>query len=119
MHNRARLCPPRQASDAVVIGESLTDIVTTLWGTNEHPGGSPGYVAFGLARLGVSTRLLTSLAKTASQQEPGQSRLTYTRRNQVATVNDPQNAVTSYKYDAAGRQTKADLPGTDRHDLYL
>ena len=22
-------------------------------------------------------------------------------------------------YDAAGRQTKADLPGTDRHDLYL
>lgn len=61
MHNRDRPRLPRQPPDAVVIGESLTDIVTTPWGTNEHPGGSPGNVAFGLARLGVSTGLITAL----------------------------------------------------------
>jgi fructokinase len=47
--------------DVVVIGEALIDVVTTREGTNEHPGGSPANVAYGLARLGVSTGLLTSI----------------------------------------------------------
>ena len=47
--------------DVVVIGEALIDVVTTPEGTNEHPGGSPANVAYGLARLGVSTGLLTSI----------------------------------------------------------
>lgn len=44
--------------------------------------------------------------------------LTYTKRNQIASVKDPQNAITSYKYDAAGRLTKADMPGTDSDVTY-
>jgi fructokinase len=47
--------------DAVVIGEALVDIVRDAGGSREHPGGSPANVAFGLARLGVTTTLLTDL----------------------------------------------------------
>jgi fructokinase len=43
------------------LGEALIDVVTTPEGTNEHPGGSPANVAYGLARLGVSTGLLASI----------------------------------------------------------
>lgn len=50
-----------QVMEAVVIGEALTDIVTTSDGTNEHPGGSPANVAYGLARLGINTGLLTAV----------------------------------------------------------
>ncbi|MFF1253478.1 carbohydrate kinase [Pseudarthrobacter sp. NPDC058329] len=61
MHNNGKPNPPRQVLDVVVIGEALTDVVTTPEGTNEHPGGSPANVAYGLARLGVSTGLLTAV----------------------------------------------------------
>src|SRR5688500_8350132 len=61
MHNNGKPHPPRQALDVVVIGEALIDVVTTPEGTTEHPGGSPANVAYGLARLGVSTGLLTSM----------------------------------------------------------
>jgi fructokinase len=61
MHNNGKPHPPRQVLDVVVIGEALIDVVTTPEGTNEHPGGSPANVAYGLARLGVSTGLLTSM----------------------------------------------------------
>ena len=47
--------------DVVVVGEALVDIVVSPAGTVEHPGGSPGNVAYGLGRLGVGTALLTSL----------------------------------------------------------
>lgn len=53
--------PTQQMLDVVVIGEALTDIVTTSGGTTEHPGGSPANVAYGLGRLGVSTGLLTAV----------------------------------------------------------
>jgi fructokinase len=53
--------PIQQTLDVVVIGEALTDIVTTPGGMTEHPGGSPANVAYGLARLGVSTGLLTAV----------------------------------------------------------
>lgn len=61
MHNNGWPHPPRQVLDVVVIGEALTDVVTTPEGTNEHPGGSPANVAYGVARLGISTGLLTSI----------------------------------------------------------
>jgi len=61
MNNNGKPHPPRQALDVVVIGEALADVVTTPEGTTEHPGGSPANVAYGLARLGVSTGLLTSI----------------------------------------------------------
>lgn len=61
MHNNGLPRPSRQALDVVVIAEALTDVVTTPEGTNEHPGGSPANVAYGMARLGVSTGLLTSI----------------------------------------------------------
>jgi fructokinase len=61
MHYNGKPNPPRQVLDVVVIGEALTDVVTTPGGTVEHPGGSPANVAYGLARLGVSTGLLTAI----------------------------------------------------------
>lgn len=51
---------------ALVIGEALVDVVRQPNGTqNAHPGGSPANVAFGLARLGRTAELLTSLGDDA------------------------------------------------------
>ena len=50
MHNNGKPNLPRQVLDVVVIGKAQADVVTTLEGTNEHPGGSPANVAYGLAR---------------------------------------------------------------------
>ena len=61
MHHNGRPNPPRPMLDVVVMGEALTDVVTTPRGTIEHPGGSPANVAYGLARLGVGTGLLTAV----------------------------------------------------------
>ena len=61
MHNNPKPNPPGRAMDVIDIGEALIDVVTTPEGTYEHPGGSPANVAYGLARLGVRTRLLTSM----------------------------------------------------------
>jgi fructokinase len=61
MHSNSKPDPPGQILDVVVIGEALIDVVTTPEGTTEHPGGSPANVAYGLARLGVPTGLLTSI----------------------------------------------------------
>ncbi|MGX1160205.1 fructokinase [Arthrobacter sp. SLBN-100] len=47
--------------DVIVVGEALVDVVSTSKGRVEHPGGSPANVAYGLARLGVRTSLLTSI----------------------------------------------------------
>jgi fructokinase len=61
MHRDRNAALTQQVLDVIVIGEALTDIVTTPGGTTEHPGGSPSNVAYGLARLGVSTGLLTAV----------------------------------------------------------
>jgi fructokinase len=47
--------------EVIVVGEALIDVVHTGDGVTEHPGGSPANVAYGLARLGVSTGFLTSI----------------------------------------------------------
>ena len=44
MHNKGKPVPPRQALDAVVIGEAHIGIVTTPEGTKGHPGVSPANV---------------------------------------------------------------------------
>jgi fructokinase len=48
-------------SSALVIGEALTDIVSTAGGDEEYPGGSPYNVALTLGRLGDEVSLLTSV----------------------------------------------------------
>lgn len=65
MHDYGKPSPAPKALDAVVIGEALIDIVTTADGTKEHPGGSPANVAYGLARLGINTGLLTAIGDDA------------------------------------------------------
>ncbi|MDQ0662500.1 fructokinase [Arthrobacter ulcerisalmonis] len=65
MYDYRKPNPAPQALDVVVIGEALIDIVTTPDGTNEHPGGSPANVAYGLARLGINTGLLTAIGDDA------------------------------------------------------
>ncbi len=51
---------PITAPRALVVGESLIDVVRRLDGTaDEHPGGSPMNVAIGLGRLGRPVDLLT------------------------------------------------------------
>ena len=46
---------------ALVVGEALIDEVVDGGAVARHPGGSPANVALGLARLGVTTRLHTSV----------------------------------------------------------
>lgn len=54
---------------AVVVGESLVDLVTRSAGQRSaHAGGSPLNVAVGLARLGVSTELATRLSDDSNGQ---------------------------------------------------
>ncbi|MEL5956912.1 carbohydrate kinase [Streptomyces sp. CLV115] len=49
-------------TDLLVIGESVADIVRLPGAADQvHPGGSPANVAYGLARLGHATTLLTQL----------------------------------------------------------
>jgi fructokinase len=56
--------------DVLVVGEALVDIVQRVDGSvAEHPGGSPTNVAFGLARLGRPTRLLTRIGDDARGAE--------------------------------------------------
>ncbi|MGY4544182.1 sugar/nucleoside kinase (ribokinase family) [Arthrobacter sp. UYNi723] len=58
MNHPEPISPLRQNFDVIVVGEALTDIVTSRGGNIEHPGGSPANVAYGLGRLGVTTGLL-------------------------------------------------------------
>jgi fructokinase len=52
---------PSGVPEVIVVGEALIDVVHTGDSVTEHPGGSPANVAYGLARLGVSTGFLTSI----------------------------------------------------------
>ncbi|AMM18845.1 hypothetical protein AX769_00160 [Frondihabitans sp. PAMC 28766] len=55
---------PRPAS-AFVVGEALIDVVVDGDRRDEHPGGSPMNVAYGLARLGVPTVFRSVLGRDA------------------------------------------------------
>lgn len=52
---------PTVSPDVVVVGEALIDAIHSQGMATEHPGGSPANVAYGLARLGVSTGFLTAI----------------------------------------------------------
>lgn len=52
-------------ADVLVVGEALVDVLCTGDEQTRRPGGSPANVAVGLARLGVSTSLLTCFADDA------------------------------------------------------
>ncbi|MDQ0093157.1 carbohydrate kinase family protein [Paeniglutamicibacter psychrophenolicus] len=95
--------------DVVVVGEALTDIVTSAAGTSEHPGGSPANVAYGLGRLGLRTGLLTALGDDARGQAlhehlgraavsvlPGSTTL---GRTASATVTLAGDGSASYRFD--------------------
>lgn len=49
--------------DVLVVGEALADIVHSIDGEQEHPGGSPANVALGLGRLGATSALLSDLGR--------------------------------------------------------
>ncbi len=51
------------ADSVLVIGEALVDVVERDGGTTAYPGGSPMNVAYGLARLGLPTRLVTEFGE--------------------------------------------------------
>lgn len=51
--------------NVLVIGEALVDVVRDGDTETRHAGGSPMNIAYGLARLGVSTRLLTRIGRDA------------------------------------------------------
>ncbi|OIH85277.1 carbohydrate kinase [Arthrobacter sp. UCD-GKA] len=51
--------------DVLVIGEALIDVIASVAGASEHPGGSPANVAYGLGKLGIPTALLTSIGSDA------------------------------------------------------
>lgn len=54
--------PIHQDARVLVVGEALTDVVTTVDGNHrEHPGGSPANVAVTLGRLGHRPRFATSI----------------------------------------------------------
>lgn len=63
MHYLESASPSRQLLDVVVVGEALTDVVTSPEGTSEYPGGSPANVAYGLGPLGINTGLLTAIGE--------------------------------------------------------
>jgi fructokinase len=50
---------------ALIVGEALTDVVTSAAGSREHPGGSPMNVSFGLARLSKDVTFLTRIGQDA------------------------------------------------------
>lgn len=81
------------ARHALVIGESLVDIVTDPTGRQEtHPGGSPMNVAVGLARLEVDTTLATHIADDG----PGELVRAHVERSGVSlSLLGPETASTS------------------------
>jgi fructokinase len=111
MHNPDAASPAGQTLDVLVVGEALTDVVTSHEGTTEHPGGSPANVAYGLGRLGVNTVLLTALGNddrgAAIEKHilsagvsllPGSRSL---RRTSTATVALAPDGSASYDFDVA------------------
>ncbi|MDQ0679818.1 sugar/nucleoside kinase (ribokinase family) [Arthrobacter pascens] len=101
------------AAQPVVVGESLTDIITTSAGPVEFAGGSGPNVAYGLGRLSVNTGLLTVLGadrraeairqhldSAAVQLLRGATRL---RRTSTATASLDSKGSAAYALASSGR----------------
>ena len=102
------------ATSALVIGESLIDIVTTPGEdgsstTAEHPGGSPANVALGLSRLGRDVELVTSFSadprgqKLRSHLEGSEVRIgkgsAGATRTSTATADVDRAGIAGYTFD--------------------
>jgi fructokinase len=101
------------APSVLVIGESLIDVVNDDAGERRLPGGSPMNVAYGLARLGVDTRLLTRVGMDSDGEaikrhvdKAGVTLLEESLDNQktsVAVANIARNGSATYRFDVDWR----------------
>ncbi|ANF31929.1 hypothetical protein A0130_09805 [Leifsonia xyli] len=82
---------PATAPRALVVGESLVDVVERGSSSSAHPGGSPLNVAFGLARLGVPVTFVTEFGDDAY----GELLAGHLRSAGVETINRPEGKATS------------------------
>ncbi|WP_327286928.1 carbohydrate kinase family protein [Streptomyces sp. NBC_01198] len=113
-------------TDFLVIGESVADIVRTPGNPDvPHPGGSPANVAYGLARLGRRTALLTQLG----QDEAGRLIGGHLAGAGVELLSDGQQGVAtptavvtldgrgaaSYDFDIGWTLRPVDVPAGPRH----
>ncbi|MEU6851641.1 carbohydrate kinase [Actinacidiphila alni] len=113
-------------SDFLVIGECVADIVRTPGEPDvPHPGGSPANVAYGLARLGRDTALLTQLGDDPSGKLIGD----HLRSAGVALLADAQHDVRTptavvtldgqgaarYDFDIAWTLEEVEPPAGVRH----
>lgn len=111
------------AASALVIGEALVDVVRDTNGASfEAPGGSPLNVAVTLARLGVETSLITSLA-TDSRTDTIAAHLAHSgvtlidgakrlHRTSTATALMQPDGSARYEFDLAWDPTTAVGPPT-------
>ena len=84
---------------ALVVGESLVDIVTTTKGrSTEVPGGSAANVAVALARLGRSVRFATSFGA----DERGKVAAAQDQRSRAEARREAGVAVREYQEDGLG-----------------
>lgn len=111
-------------TDFLVIGESVADIVRTPGRPDvTHPGGSPANVAFGLARLGHATALLTQLGAdpaggliAAHLRSAGVELLTDGRqRTPTAIVTLDEHGSAGYAFDIGWTLQQPELPLTPHH----
>lgn len=113
-------------TDFLVIGESIADIVRAPGQTDvPHPGGSPANVAYGLARLGRDTALLTQLGADAMGElipahlrSAGVSLLSDGRqdvRTSTALVTLDARGQAGYTFDIDWTLRPTRLPFTPRH----
>ena len=114
------------AAEFLVVGECVADIVRAVGRPDvPHPGGSPANVAYGLARLGRPTALLTQLGA----DEPGALIAAHLRSGGVRLLSDGQSDVRTptavvsldadgradYAFDIAWTLRPTALPFAPRH----
>ncbi|MFJ5118243.1 carbohydrate kinase [Kitasatospora sp. NPDC088548] len=114
------------APSFLVIGECVADIVRTDGAPDRvHPGGSPANVAYGLARLGLPTALLTQLGADpngrlirAHLESAGVTVLADAEegaRTPSAVVELDEQGRARYTFDIGWTLTPRDLPYTPGH----
>ena len=114
------------AVEFLVVGECVADIVRAAGRPDvPHPGGSPANVAYGLARLGRPTALLTELgsdgpgALIAEHLRSGGVRLLSDGQSEVRTptavVSLDADGKADYAFDIAWTLRPTALPFTPRH----
>lgn len=108
---------PGLAKAVFVVGEALVDVTTDAEGVeHRQPGGSPMNVAFGLARLGVPTRLMSSIGDDEDgRQIAAHLRSAGVKLDDVSVVPGAVTSTASATVDATGAASYAfdlrwDLP---------